>query len=116
VGDAADLLTGTVDLVDVVWADGPVAGPVAVQCSAHGAPRRATVEPSPAGPDRDPGPDPNPDPNSGPGSRPGQGRGPTRARVTFAAPERRVAPGQSVVLYDGDEVVGGGIAAPPPHR
>jgi tRNA-specific 2-thiouridylase len=30
--------------------------------------------------------------------------------VVFARPERRVAPGQSVVLYDGDEVVGGGIA------
>ena len=26
-------------------------------------------------------------------------------------PMRRVAPGQSVVLYDGDEVVGGGIVA-----
>src|SRR5205085_5480307 len=25
-------------------------------------------------------------------------------------PQRRVAPGQAVVLYDGDEVVGGGIA------
>jgi tRNA-specific 2-thiouridylase len=31
--------------------------------------------------------------------------------VRFDAPERRVAPGQSVVLYEGDEVVGGGIAA-----
>ena len=29
--------------------------------------------------------------------------------VRFERPERRVAPGQSVVLYDGDEVVGGGI-------
>jgi tRNA-specific 2-thiouridylase len=31
-------------------------------------------------------------------------------RVTFAEPQRRVAEGQSVVLYDGDEVVGGGVA------
>jgi tRNA-specific 2-thiouridylase len=31
--------------------------------------------------------------------------------VQFDEPQRRVAPGQSVVLYDGDEVVGGGIAA-----
>lgn len=32
------------------------------------------------------------------------------AIVRFAQPERRVAPGQSVVLYEGDEVVAGGIA------
>jgi tRNA-specific 2-thiouridylase len=32
------------------------------------------------------------------------------ARVLFARAERRVAPGQSVVLYDGPAVVGGGIA------
>jgi tRNA U34 2-thiouridine synthase MnmA/TrmU len=31
--------------------------------------------------------------------------------VTFERPHRRVAPGQSVVLYRGDEVLGGGIAA-----
>jgi tRNA-specific 2-thiouridylase len=31
--------------------------------------------------------------------------------VRFAEPQRRVAPGQSVVLYDGDVVLGGGIAA-----
>ena len=30
--------------------------------------------------------------------------------VRFHRPHRRVAPGQSVVLYRGDEVVGGGIA------
>ena len=32
------------------------------------------------------------------------------ASVRFAEPQRRVAPGQSVVLYCGDEVLGGGIA------
>ena len=32
------------------------------------------------------------------------------ATVTFAEAQRRVAPGQSVVLYRGDEVLGGGIA------
>ena len=31
--------------------------------------------------------------------------------VTFAEPVRKVAPGQSVVLYDGDRVLGGGVAA-----
>ncbi len=30
--------------------------------------------------------------------------------VRFVTPQRRVAPGQSVVIYSGDEVVGGGIA------
>jgi tRNA-specific 2-thiouridylase len=33
------------------------------------------------------------------------------ATVTFAQPQRRVAPGQSVVLYRADEVLGGGIAS-----
>lgn len=31
-----------------------------------------------------------------------------RARVTFDAPERAVAPGQAVVFYDGESVLGGG--------
>ncbi|MDP1807216.1 MAG: hypothetical protein Q8K72_18715 [Acidimicrobiales bacterium] len=30
--------------------------------------------------------------------------------MVFDEPQRRVAPGQSVVLYRGDEVLGGGIA------
>jgi tRNA-specific 2-thiouridylase len=34
--------------------------------------------------------------------------------VRWDVPQRRVAPGQSVALYDGDEVVGGGIALPEP--
>lgn len=32
-----------------------------------------------------------------------------RLQVTFARPQRAVTPGQSVVLYDGDTVVGGGV-------
>ncbi|HLM65016.1 MAG TPA: tRNA 2-thiouridine(34) synthase MnmA [Acidimicrobiales bacterium] len=85
VGGAADLLATRVDLTDVVWAAGPVAGPVAAQCSAHGTPRAANVAPA-------------------------AGSGATAA-VIFAEPGRRVAVGQSVVLYQRDEVVGGGIAA-----
>jgi tRNA-specific 2-thiouridylase len=34
--------------------------------------------------------------------------------VHFTEPQRRVAPGQSVVLYDGDDVLGGGVARLPP--
>lgn len=30
------------------------------------------------------------------------------ARVTFDAPQRSVTPGQSVVFYDGDKLLGGG--------
>jgi tRNA-uridine 2-sulfurtransferase len=33
--------------------------------------------------------------------------------IRFVDPARRVAPGQSVVLYDGDMVLGGGIAQRP---
>ncbi|HZD65556.1 MAG TPA: tRNA 2-thiouridine(34) synthase MnmA [Acidimicrobiales bacterium] len=33
-----------------------------------------------------------------------------RGGLTWATPERRVAPGQTVALYDGDEVLGAGIA------
>jgi tRNA-specific 2-thiouridylase len=36
---------------------------------------------------------------------------PATSSVRFAEPVRRVAPGQSVVLYRGDEVLGGGIAS-----
>lgn len=34
--------------------------------------------------------------------------------VQFAEPQRAVTPGQSVVFYDGDVVVGGGVIASPP--
>ena len=81
VGEARALRHDTVDLVDVVWAHEPVEGDVFAQCSAHGAPHAATVEPIGAG-----------------------------ARVRFVRPQRRLAPGQSVVLYRDDLVVGGGIA------
>jgi tRNA-specific 2-thiouridylase len=81
IGDAGALLADTVELADVVWAHDPFEGPVLAQCSAHGTPHPATVTPGPGG-----------------------------AIVTFDEPQRRLAPGQSVVLYRGDLVVGGGIA------
>jgi tRNA-uridine 2-sulfurtransferase len=81
VGPAAALLADTVVLDTVVWAHRPVTGRLAAQCSAHGQARPATV--------------------SVDGST---------VEVRFDEPHRRVAPGQSVVLYAGDEVVGGGIA------
>jgi tRNA-uridine 2-sulfurtransferase len=55
-----------------------------VQCSAHGEPRPATVEAVDA----------------------------DHVIVHWDEPQRRVAPGQSAVFYDGDTVLGGGIVQP----
>ncbi len=92
VGPPERLMVDHADLDRMVWA-GPSqggavpAGPVLAQCSAHGDPRPARVE------------------DLGGGA----------ARVWFEEPSRRVAPGQSVVLYAtdpaaGEYVVGGGLA------
>jgi tRNA-specific 2-thiouridylase len=37
--------------------------------------------------------------------------GEAEARVTFDQPQRAITPGQAVVFYDGDLVVGGGWIA-----
>ncbi len=82
IGDIAELRADTVELVSVVWAHAPVTGSVLAQCSAHGTAHPAVVEPTGSG-----------------------------ARVRFDTAQRRLAPGQSVVLYRDDLVVGGGIVA-----
>ena len=84
VGSADDLVDTGLRVSDVSWIDEPRAGDVLVQCSAHGAPHPATIAPSPVGID-----------------------------VTWWEPQRRVAPGQSVVFYDPSDriVYGGGLAA-----
>jgi tRNA-uridine 2-sulfurtransferase len=89
VGDRRDLLRDEVALHRVTWATGPPAAgtALAAQCTAHGSPAPATIDQR-GGPDEE---------------------GATLVR--FASPQRRVAVGQSVVLYEGDEVVGGGIVA-----
>jgi tRNA-specific 2-thiouridylase len=65
------------------WTDGPVEGPVWVQCSAHGEPRAGSI-----------------------GASSDDGR---RVDVVWDEPQRRVSPGQSLVFYDreGGWVVGG---------
>jgi tRNA-specific 2-thiouridylase len=77
------------DLHTAAWVDGPPevgpdeAAPALAQCSAHGRPVPCTVYP-----DGD------------------------RVHVAFAQPQRRVAPGQTVALYDpgrSDSVLGSGI-------
>jgi tRNA U34 2-thiouridine synthase MnmA/TrmU len=77
------------DLHTAAWVDGPPevgpdeAAPALAQCSAYGRPVPCTVYP-----DGD------------------------RVHVAFAQPQRRVAPGQTVALYDpgrSDSVLGSGI-------
>ena len=82
VGGADDLLVGEVAVTATTWVRGPVTGEVEVQVSAHGQARPARWAPGAAG----------------------------TGVVHLAEPARRVAPGQSVVLYRGDEVLGGGTA------
>ena len=84
VGARADLERDRTPLESWDWVAGPMAGPVQVQTSAHGTPAGARIVEPP--------------------SRPG-------GFVAWDQPHRLVAPGQSVVAYIGDMVVGGGIAA-----
>lgn len=90
VGSAADLLVTHQPVR--AWQvtgriSGQISGPVRVQTSAHGAAHPAEVVADPAHPDD-----------------------PSRVVVAWHDPQRRVAPGQSVVAYEGDEVVAGGTA------
>ncbi|MEY4174472.1 MAG: tRNA-specific 2-thiouridylase MnmA [Actinomycetota bacterium] len=83
VGDESMLDVPATPVHSVTWAHLPVEGEVRVQCSAHGEARPATVT-------LDGG----------------------SASVEWQQPQRRVAPGQSVVFYDPTDtrVLGGGIA------
>jgi len=83
VGTADDLLVDRQPVQDVAWVAGPVEGAVLVQTSAHGPAGAATVEATAeAG----------------------------TVVLRWHERRRRVADGQSVVLYAGDDVVGGGTA------
>ena len=83
VGSETELLRPALSVGGVTWTDGVAAGDVMVQCSAHGATRPAALAVNGTGVD-----------------------------VTWHEPQRRVAPGQSVVFYDPTDrlVLGGGIA------
>ena len=80
IGTAEELLTDHISTTHVVWAHEPVVGDVLVQCSAHGPPLAARISPASEG-----------------------------VTVQLAEPQRRIAPGQSVVFYAGDVVLGGAI-------
>jgi tRNA-uridine 2-sulfurtransferase len=85
VGDERDLYVANARVATMTWAAAATTGEVLVQCSAHGAARRATVHADDAT---------------------------DELVLTWAEPQRRVAPGQSVVLYEptDERVLGGGIA------
>jgi len=83
VGGADDLLRDGVELESVVWNGAPATGLVTAQSSAHGEAVEATVEATMT----------------------------RRTVLRWSVPRRRVAPGQSVVMYRGDVVLGGGIVA-----
>ena len=84
VGSRETLLRDSLVLHNMSWSAGPMTGPVRAQVSAHGASARCT-----AGAD-----------------------GGDDIVVTWGEPHRRVAAGQSVVLYDETDqfVLGGGLA------
>ena len=94
IGTADDLQADHVELGNVVWSSRPVAGAVLAQCSAHGPPLPATIgaADAPATPSVQPPVEP------------------LGLTVSWQTPQRRVAPGQSIVFYDGDKVLGGGVA------
>jgi tRNA-specific 2-thiouridylase len=79
VGEARELLSPSVALEQLCWADDVHDGVVLAQCSAHGTPLPASFDAA-------------------------------SGVLTWDEPRRRVAPGQAVVLYEGDDVIGGGIA------
>lgn len=93
VGSEDDLAVETLEIVEVGWVDDePAAGSeITVQASAHGRPVPAVWE--------------------GLGNdAAGEQLGPV-GRIRLDRPIRRVAAGQSVVVYAGDRVIGGGTAA-----
>jgi tRNA-uridine 2-sulfurtransferase len=84
VGPEDELMRETIRVDRHTWVDGAVAGEVLVQCSAHGSAQPATLVPVDG-----------------------------RIDVHWERPQRRVAPGQSVVFYDLTDryVLGGGVCA-----
>ena len=92
VGGDADLFAASLSVTGIGWTADKVSGPVLVQCSAHGAVRPAEISDDRAGTDR------------------------AGIVVDWDVPQRRIAPGQSVVFYDASNtrVLGGGIAVRQP--
>jgi tRNA-specific 2-thiouridylase len=90
VGDERDASCAELAVKRLTWVDGPVDGDVLVQCSAHGAVHAAELSLGGAAADVD-------------------------VTVRWHQPQRRVAPGQSIVFYDRRDqyVLGGGVNVTP---
>jgi tRNA-specific 2-thiouridylase len=94
VGTADDLLVDGEAAVGVTWVDEAAralalsreVSRLTVQCSAHGVPLAVTAVSTPTD-------------------------DAAVLEVRWAVPQRRMAPGQSLVIYDGDVVLGGGIVS-----
>lgn len=82
VGEKTDLLRESQQVSDLVWSDKPVAGAVLVQCSAHGRPISAKIELLDD----------------------------ANCNIIWDEPAQIVADGQSIVFYEQDYVLGGGLA------
>ena len=84
IGDDTDLLRPSLDVTTMSWVAEPVEGEVRVQCSAHGRTQLADVSLLDE-----------------------------VIHVDWHEPQRRIAPGQSVVFYDAADrrVLGGGICS-----
>jgi tRNA-specific 2-thiouridylase len=85
VGAESELVRRRQAVERMTWVDGPVAGPVRAQASAHGATHAGDLHPT----------------------------GDGTVEIAWHEPRARIAPGQSVVVYDRDDrrVLGGGAAA-----
>ena len=94
IGEAHDLLVEETAIGDFAWTGGVEPTEVMVQTSAHGNPGAASVTVLP-----------DADQPTGPG---GSLR---RILLSWTEARSRVAPGQSVVLYSGNRVIGGGLAS-----
>jgi tRNA-specific 2-thiouridylase len=81
-GERSGALRDRVVIGQIVWSHESVTGEVMAQCSAHGPTFGGLLSPSSGG----------------------------EALLEWHQPRTGVAPGQSVVFYDGDRVLGGGIA------
>lgn len=86
VGEDGDLFGSELTVRDVSWCLAPPAGVIACRAKLRSRSPEvpATVEPMPAG----------------------------HARVRFESPQRAITPGQAIVFYNGDEVLGGGWIEP----
>jgi tRNA-specific 2-thiouridylase len=109
VGEAAAAETDTLvaehaNFISIAALSGPLAVTAKIRHSHTPAP--AIIEPQ--------GEPPEEPADHAAGDDPGQGASaPCRVRVRFARPQWAPAPGQSVVFYQGDLVVGGGVIARP---